>query len=319
MLTPVRRFAPWRATLAREYRTLADGFDAGLRADRVFRLVDGEGSARAAALTRGHDLTKCLVLGRPLPPHHAKVLAAAERAGRLSTALRLLAVELDHAASTRRHLLAKTAYPLLILHLVVPCTSTSLLLSAPGEFFSRTLIAFAALWGILIGTAVVVQTLLRLPRTHAWIFESRLAGAWLRDSENARFLRALALLHGAGVPMLGAFDDAIAAAAAPTPAADHLRARSLLAGGAPLDQAVRALDSLPPMDRSALATAATIGSLEAALTEGAQRCEERAQALASRAATATAALLFLLAAAAAGAALLHFWSGYFAQFDRPRH
>src|SRR5262245_2777251 len=132
------------------YRALADALAAGIPARRAYELVRLEGEPRttvgASALANGESLTRAIELDDDPPRHHVVALRAAEKAGRLPETLRSLADELDARASALRTFLQRAAYPLVLIHLVVPAASTSLLIEEPGRFLMRTLVALAVIW-----------------------------------------------------------------------------------------------------------------------------------------------------------------------------
>ena len=278
-------------------------------------LFFGAGGPAAAAIARGESLCQALASERTIPAHHTALIGAAEAAGRTAAALRRLAGDLDREAAARRVFIARAIYPLVVLHLIAPFTSTGWLLKDPTVFAQRTFGAWAAIWAI---TAVMVFTIRNLRRSAAGtrrLCGLPIVGRVVRLETNLRFLRTIAVLYGAGVRIDLAFAQAITAHGDVVPFDDHRHAADLLRRGEPIDQAVQALTSLDPGDRTRLVTAGAIGTLERALDETVGHLERDLDAAMQRMAAVTGWCLYALAIVIATAAILDFYAGYFAQFE----
>src|SRR5262245_56601767 len=210
------------------YRALADALAAGIPARRAFELVrlEGEpiGTEGARTLARGEPLTRAIEADFAPPRHHVVAMRAAEKAGRMPETLRALADELDTHASALRNFLQRAAYPLLLLHVVVPLTSTALLITHPLQFVMRTLVALAVLWGTFLLLYLVFRKLVRDPVLVRRVARWPLIGPILQRSAQLRFLRALASLYGSGVRIDEALSEASAAVGAAPPTVEYSQA-----------------------------------------------------------------------------------------------
>jgi|RhiMethySRZTD1v2_1073278.scaffolds.fasta_scaffold474854_1 type II secretory pathway component PulF len=303
------------------YRALADALAAGIPARRAYELVRLEGEPRttvgASALANGESLTRAIELDDAPPRHHVVALRAAEKAGRLPETLRSLADELDARSSALRTFLQRAAYPLVLMHLVVPAASTSLLIEEPGRFVMRTLVALAVLWGSFLVLFFVLRRLIRDPVQVRRVARWPLIGRILRVSAQLRFLRALAGLYGAGVRIDEALTEASAAVGAAPPTAEYTQAAAIARSGESIDRAMSVLLGLDPLDRMELVTAATAGNLEAALDRVVLRTEMAWEASLHRAARIASTILYVTAFVAVVVAVFSFYAGYFAQLSEP--
>src|SRR5262245_53142432 len=116
------------------FRTLATAQSSGLPLATAIRLLP-ESSRWAwkreveSALLPVGSLVQALALVPPHRPTHPAAIGAAERAGHLVECLTELANDEEAAAREQRQLWGSCAYPLIVLHLVVPAASTSLLVT----------------------------------------------------------------------------------------------------------------------------------------------------------------------------------------------
>jgi type IV pilus assembly protein PilC len=229
--------------------------------------------------------------------------------------LRTLAADLEAERRERMRLWQTAAYPLLLLHLVVPAASTPLLLTHPRTFATRVVVAIAGIWGVLaaavwlhrrgLRSAAYVRTLNALP----------LVGAILRASAFTRYFRSLAELYGSGVRIQEALDAARAVVGPVPPVDDFALAASAARAGAPMAASFAAMRSLDPPLRALLETAATTGTLEGALRRAVADLEERWRSLALRLVTVATSALYAIAVVVVAWTILSFYTGYFSQYD----
>jgi hypothetical protein len=200
-----------------------------------------------------------------------------------------------------------------VLHLVVPATSTGLLVERPGAFVARTLAAYAVLWSVLLGGAWLLRRLTRHPVWARRVVRWPLVGPPLRLAAQLRFLRALAALYGAGIRIDEALSEASAAVGPAPPTPEFSQAAAVARAGESIERALAVLLTLDPVARMELATASQSGSLEEALERVVLRLQESWEASLQRTARVTAGGLYVVAVIAAATAIISFWSGYFAQ------
>jgi general secretion pathway protein F len=232
---------------------------------------------------------------REFPPVYRSVVAAGEQSGHLGEVLERLADDLEQQQTLRAKLLAATLYPaivsgvamlivLFLLAYVVPQVATvfqSSQRSLPTltvvmlaiSHAVQTLWAYAAL--VLAAGSVLMWQALRQPavreRWDALWLRLPLVGPLARGYNAARFASTLAMLAGAGVPILRALHAAADTLSNQALRADALHAEVLVREGAPLAQALAYHRRLP----SLLAMFVRQGEQTGRLPEMLQRCAEQ--------------------------------------------
>lgn len=305
------------------YTQLAHSLDAGFPIARALRIAeDGSGKTRgsvaAAVVERGGTIVQALEVGYGLPPLHRLALTSAERAGRLPACLRSLSDDLEAQRAARRRLWQRAAYPLLLLHALVPATSTQYLFVRPAVFTTRVVLATAAIWAAALGALLLhrkfskssgyVRTLVALP----------LVGPLLKSGAFVRYFRSLAELYGSGVNIQEALDTARDAAGAVPPVEDFARVAAAVRGGAPMATAFESMTSLDSPLRSLLANAALTGSLEAALRRAIEDLEDRWRTQTDRLVAVSTSTLYAVVVFAVAWTIVSFYSGYYGSLMPPR-
>ncbi len=306
---------------ASRYRALAGALDAGLALDRALQLTtppSGVTSAVAhpeltSSLPRSSQSVAARIGGPEAGPTEIAAITAADRAGEISQTLRHLADDLDAQSQAQNHLWSANAYPLLVLHLVVPAMSTSLLITDPTRFVLRVVVATGTLWAVIALLAVSMSWLLRKRGARERLARLPVVGVPLAAAARTRFLRTLGLLYGSGVHAVEAMAAAHAALGPAAASVDYDALLDRVRRGEPLPQAFAALTSFDPLDRAELVTGAEAGELEVALRRVAARAELEWHASTSRLARIAGALVYGIAVVSVAFAVIRFYTGYFEQ------
>ena len=197
------------------------------------------------------------------------VVAAGEQSGALGAVLEKLAADLEERQALRAKLLGAMLYPAIVslialviviflVTYVVPQVATVFISSKralPGLTVAMLAISsFARSWGwlvaLLIGAAVTTYTLLRRApafreRSDAAFLRLPLVGRLARGYNAARFGGTLAMLAGAGVPILKALQAAAETLGNRAMRADALDALVQVREGAPLASALAGKKRFP--------------------------------------------------------------------------
>jgi type II secretory pathway component PulF len=145
----------------------------------------------------------------------AAVIEAGEATGRLDTVFLDLEAYYRQLANARRTIIAKSLYPVLVLHLGAVLLAIPPAIIGDGgwpAFFAHALPILAAFYAALFAGAVfwrIVRALLSRDRgTARFLMQIPLFGAFLRDWTAWRFASVLSLYVGAGGGLLRAFETA---------------------------------------------------------------------------------------------------------------
>lgn len=265
-----RAFPP--SALAVWTRQLAGLVGAGLPLERALTaLVDESEEERQKAVlvalradvNGGATLATALARHpREFAPVYVSVVGAGETTGRLGLVLQRLADELDEAQQLRARLIGAALYPAIVtlisllivgflVSYVVPQVASVFVGSQrPLPWITRALLAAShgvRQWGwlmllVLALAAAAVHLLLkraplRLRFDAAWL-ALPLVGRLARNYNGARFAGTLALLVGAGVPILKALQAASGTLSNQAMRADALAALDRVREGAPLGLAI---------------------------------------------------------------------------------
>jgi general secretion pathway protein F/type IV pilus assembly protein PilC len=298
------------------YTQLAQALDSGLAAASALRLLDRsggdqKGAAAAAAIARGQTLVAAFDGSFGLPRSHRLALSASERAGRLPACLRQLSADLDAERVERREFWMSIAYPLLLMHAIVPATSITLLVTKPGLFAARVFGATALLWGAILAGIWFHR---RGVRSRAYMHALQalpLVGPIVRDGAFVRYFRALVELYGSGVNFTEALEASRSVLGDAPPFDDFARASAAARGGAPMAAAFAALTSLDPLLRALLESAATTGDLENGLRRAIRDLEQRWRDATHRFLAVTSYGLYVLVACAVGWSVISFYAGMY--------
>src|SRR5262249_35278207 len=110
-----------------------------------------------------------------------------------------------------------------------------------------------------------------LGRGSPWLMQMPLIGPWAQSLAELPYLEALRGLHSAGVPLLAAHPQAIAACRVASVRERLLQADRVLQQGRPLGEALMAADALHAETRHLLTTGERAGALEDALLRALNR------------------------------------------------
>jgi general secretion pathway protein F len=242
-------------TLERALTALADEADN----EQQHHLV----AALRAEVNAGSSFAKALArFPREFSEIYIAVVGAGEQSGHLGLVLERLADDLEERQALNAKLLAATLYPAIvtIAAIVIVLLLMTYVVPQVANVFAGTkralplltvimlgLSAFVRSWGLLLlGVAAVAFALLRLSlRNDA--FRERFDAGWLklplvgrlsRGYNAARFAGTLAMLAGAGVPILKALQAAAETLGNRAMRVDALDALVLVREGAPLASAI---------------------------------------------------------------------------------
>ena len=265
-------------------RQLASLVAAGLPLERALTALSEEAATPAqrdlvaqlrAEVNAGAPLAQALAMHpREFDELFVAVMGSGEQSGRLGQVLGQLANDLEATHTMRSKLLAASLYPAIVsaVALLIVLFLLAYVVPQVAEVFTSTqrslpwlTVAMLAisqwvqalwLWLLLLSVAgaVVLRVALRQP-----LFRQQFDNAWLRlplvgrlslGYNAARFASTLALLVGAGVPMLKALQTAAQTLSNMALRDDAMQAIELVREGAPLASALaqhKRLPSLLPM------------------------------------------------------------------------
>lgn len=251
-------------TLERALTALADEMEN----ERQHHLI----AALRAEVNAGSSFAKALArFPREFPEIYVAVVGAGEASGHLGQVLERLADDLEERQALSAKLLAATLYPAIVTVTAVVIVLLLMTYVVPqvANVFAGTkhalpvltivMLAFSAFlrsWGlVLLAAAAVAFALLRYSlRSPA--FRERFDAGWLglpllgrlsRQYNAARFAGTLALLAGAGVPILKALQAAAETLGNRAMRADALDALVLVREGAPLAAALAQKKRFPAL------------------------------------------------------------------------
>jgi len=269
-------------------------------------------AALRAEVNAGSSFARALAQHpRAFSPMYCAAIGAGEASGALDRVLERLADELEMRQTLQSKLLAAALYPaivtvvallivLFLLSYVVPqiaavfagsqralptLTVVMLAISAFVRNYGWAMLAAAALaWtGFRLSLR---QSALRL-RFDAWWLRLPLLGRLARNYHAARFAGALAMLAGAGVPMLKALQGAADTLGNRALHLDAMDALALVREGAPLASALAQKKRFPPL----LAMFARLGEQTGTLPQALQRAADQIGAEVQRRALYLASIL----------------------------
>jgi general secretion pathway protein F len=317
----LRRRAFSATALAVWTRQLAGLVGAGLPLERALAaLADEADEARQrelvahlrAEVNAGSSFARALAgAPREFDEVYRAVVAAGEQSGALGAVLERLADDLEASQALRAKLLAAALYPAIVsvvALLIVVFLVTYVVPQVAGVFGGTQralpvltvamlgLSDFVRTWGLLLllGAAAAAAALalalrqpaLRLRFDAAWL-RLPLLGRLARGYHAARFAGTLAMLAGAGVPILKALQAAAQTLANRALRADALEALAQVREGAPLAAALAARKRFPGL----LAMFARLGEQTGTLPQMLQRAATQQSAEVQRRALALATLL----------------------------
>ena len=262
-------------------RQLASLVSAGLPLERALTALIDEASTpvqRDLVASLRAEVNSGVPLGKALENHpqefselYVAVITSGEQTGRLGQVLERLANDLERAQSLKGKLLAASLYPaivslvafvivLFLLSYVVPQVATvfasshhalptlTVVMLAVSKFVQSY---WAVCFGLLLITAFALKSALK-----GLAFRQRFDANWLRlpllgklslGYNSARFASTLALLSGAGVPILKSLETAAQTLSNEALKAHALEALVLVREGAPLASALAQNARMPRM------------------------------------------------------------------------
>lgn len=283
---------------AMQFDELASLLDAGLPTSQL-GARGGDGERTAIELLRRRDVR--------LSPSDEVVLAAAWRSGRVGPALRARAEQRRQRAAQRRNLLLHLLYPAALLGVAMLAS----LATAPVIGHYGFPIGLTVVLALLVAVALVLRRGLR--RGDERCNRLPVVGRLVTDLAEIPYLETLQSLYGAGVPIVEAHANALAAV--PNPALQRRLAVAgrVLGSGRTLTEALAEAVALHPDTRSLLAAGERAGTLEDALTRALQRRREVSQRGVALLLRSIAVGIYALAAAIAVALILSFWFSLYGQ------
>ncbi|MCB9881947.1 MAG: type II secretion system F family protein [Planctomycetes bacterium] len=297
---------------------LATHLEAGFGARQSLELARppvaaSERHAALSSLDAGQSLAEALAHLRILEDGDLRVLAAAERAGRLPRALHRWAEELEASRDRTRALLARLIYPLLLIHLA-PVARKSADIFVHGRLaagLTYVLVCWATLWVSLVGLRVLLVDAERRVFLSRCALSLPLLGPLFRARAIAEYFRLIGGLYSAGVPLLDAHESATACMHHP-----HVR-RSLegpshhLRAGGTLSELLGLSGILRDEEQHLLATGERSGHLEETFERLARLCGDEANARAASLVRLAGATLYAIAVLVVALTAIGFWSSYF--------
>jgi len=291
---------------------------AGLTAEQaIAALMEQSGPAereRLAAVRSdvlaGHSLASAFS-SAGFPELYCALLAAGERSGRLDVVMARLAQYLQRRDESRTRALHALIYPVVVALVALAVVAALLGYVVPQlvavfesarqvlPWPTRALLAASSfvrstawLW---LAAVVMGMTAFGIARRSAPVWERvqrfmlrmPIVGRMMRLADTARFASSLAILSGAGVPILSALEAASRTVVALPLRRALVTVSAQVGEGAALSSALRATASFPPLLVHLVANGEATGALDGALDSAANAVESE---LAARSAVAVALL-----------------------------
>lgn len=250
-------------------------------------------------------------------PTFTAVIAAGEQSGQLGTVLERLADDLESREALRNKVMAAALYPAIVSVIAIAIVIFLVTYVVPqvAGVFSGSQRALPLLTQIMMGISDAVrshgwwmlgalvlaaaalvlarrQPGLRLKMDAAWL-RLPLAGRLARGYNAARFCGTLAMLAGAGVPILRALQTAADTLSNKAMQADALDALVLVREGAPLAAAIGSKKRFPPLVAMFARLGEQTGQLPAMLQRAAAQLSAEVQRRAMHLATVLEPLLIV--------------------------
>ncbi len=214
---------------------------------------------QALALMKAPDLLETVKAGRPLSealtdPYERGIVRIGEETGRLDRAFGELHRALEERRRQRDEFRSRMMYPIVVLHAVILIPPIVMLVtSGPLAYVKAVAPALTVVYG--------AYAFLR--RRPPWL---PIVGPYARALNLARFLRALAFLWDAGVPLARAFDLAAT-----------VGIRVDYRPGATLRETLEASGRFSPMVLGAVEVGETSGDVDGTLRKAAEVLEQEAR------------------------------------------
>jgi general secretion pathway protein F len=292
-------------------RQLAGLVDAGLPLERALTALADEAptprqqalvAALKAEVNAGASFAQALAAyPTEFSPMYRAVIAAGEHSGQLGLVLERLADDLEARQALRSKVMAALLYPaivtaiallivLFLLAYVVPQVASVFTTSQRAlPLLTVVMLAISqavqAAWGwallVAVGMGVLTRLSLRQPAVReqwdaAWL-RLPVVGSLARGYNAAQCARTLALLIGAGVPMLKALQTAADTLPNAALRADLVEAQGLVREGAPLGKALAYRQRLPGLLSMFARLGEQTGELPQMLQRAAQQLSNEVQ------------------------------------------
>lgn len=240
---------------------------------------------------------------------YTSVIAAGEQSGQLGTVLERLADDLEAREALKNKLIAASLYPAIVtlVAIVIVVFLVSYVVPQVASVFAGSKRALPLLTVMMLGLSEVVRSQgwlmlvalllgsgalvmarrnapLRLRMDAAWL-RLPLVGRLARGFNAARFAATLAMLAGAGVPILRALQTAAETLNNQAMRADALDALVLVREGAPLASALASKKRFPPLVSMFARLGEQTGQLPAMLDRAAEQLSAEVQRRAMHMAT----------------------------------
>ena len=248
---------------------------------------------------------------------YTSVIAAGEQSGQLGTVLERLADDLEAREALKNKLIAASLYPAIVtlVAIVIVVFLVSYVVPQVASVFAGSKRALPLLTVMMLGLSEVVRSQgwlmlvalvlgsgalvmarrnapLRLRMDAAWL-RLPLVGRLARGFNAARFAATLAMLAGAGVPILRALQTAAETLNNQAMRADALDALVLVREGAPLASALASKKRFPPLVSMFARLGEQTGQLPAMLDRAAEQLSAEVQRRAMHMATILEPLLIV--------------------------
>ncbi|MGE0713639.1 MAG: type II secretion system F family protein [Planctomycetota bacterium] len=285
------------------------GFGARMLGDVVAPLRGGESIGEAFA--RAESISRL----------EAQVIGSGAKAGSLPKVFERLAKTYEGRANLKRNYAARLAYPVFLIHAAIVLPSIPLLiLKGPSAFLTATLVPFAILYGLVLGSYLLYSAgKARMP----WVLDGILVripviSAIERRASLAEGLRALELLYGNGVSLLEALETARDVTPNLVVAQVFQRLSDRLARGDDFGDALLAEDPgfVPDYVLELGSTGASTGQLEELLAKANERLEDDVALARSLMVKVVAGAVFAFAACVVAYQVLSFWSNLMGNINK---
>lgn len=248
---------------------------------------------------------------------YTSVIAAGEQSGQLGTVLERLADDLEEREALKNKLIAASLYPAIVtlVAIVIVVFLVSYVVPQVASVFAGSKRALPVLTVMMLGLSSFVRSYgwlmlaalvagggalvmarrnapLRLRMDAAWL-RLPLVGRLARGFNAARFAATLAMLAGAGVPILRALQTAAETLNNQAMRADALDALVLVREGAPLASALASKKRFPPLVSMFARLGEQTGQLPAMLDRAAEQLSAEVQRRAMHMATILEPLLIV--------------------------
>jgi type II secretory pathway component PulF len=240
-----------------------------------------------------------------------RIVEAADRSGDLVATLQQLAADLEAELEARGEVLRRTAYPLFLLHAIVPCATFGNVVNHPGRFVATVAGAIALLWSLLIAGAFAWRSITNSPTGARRLDRVPFLGAPRRLAARARWLRLVATLHGVGINPIEALATASRSLGHAPPSDEYANAAARIRAGGSFEEAFSELRGLGIEERAELTAAAAVGDLERALRRVAEQVTEQWRVATRMAGRIASATVHVIAVVVIAMTLVSFYADYF--------